>query len=202
MLSGPDQHSYADRWPDLRGYEIFGHQANRVYLSRGAETTMQYTDVAKQVGLTELGNSRGVALVDFDNRGVLDLAITHQFAPLSLYRNTLREEDKQAGRVHHWIGMALQGDGKRVNREAVGTQVILSYRKDGQTVRQMREVQLANGFSAQGDRRLLFGLGDYAGRVKVEVRWYGAETITYDNLTLEQYHRIVYAPAQLKPAAE
>jgi hypothetical protein len=114
----------------------------------------------------------------------------------------LREEDKQAGRVHHWIGMALQGDGKRVNREAVGTQVILSYRKDGQTVRQMREVQLANGFSAQGDRRLLFGLGDYAGRVKVEVRWYGAETITYDNLTLEQYHRIVYAPAQLKPAAE
>jgi len=32
MLSGPDQHSYADRWPDLRGYEIFGHQANRVYL--------------------------------------------------------------------------------------------------------------------------------------------------------------------------
>jgi len=30
MLSGPDQHSYADRWPDLRGYEIFGHQANRV----------------------------------------------------------------------------------------------------------------------------------------------------------------------------
>jgi len=98
MLSGPDQHSYADRWPDLRGYEIFGHQANRVYLSRGAETTMQYTDVAKQVGLKELGNSRGVALVDFDNRGVLDVAVSHQFAPLSLYREYVARR-RQAGRT-------------------------------------------------------------------------------------------------------
>src|SRR5882672_1440465 len=202
MLSGPDQHSYADRWPDLRGYEIFGHQANRVYLSRGAETTMQYVDVAKQVGLTELGNSRGVALVDFDNRGVLDLAVTHQFAPLSLYRNTLREGDQQTGRVHHWIGLALQGDGLRINRDAVGTQVILTYQKDGKTVRQMREVQIANGFSAQSDRRVLFGLGDYAGPVRVEVRWYGAETVTYDDLALEQYHGIVYSPANQSRAGK
>jgi hypothetical protein len=43
---------------------------------------------------------------------------------------------------------------------------------------------------------LLFGFGDYSGPVKVEVRWYGAETITYENLALEQYHRIAYAPLQ------
>ena len=72
----------------------------------------------------------------------------------------------------------------------------LSYEKDGKIVRQMREVQIANGFSAQGDRRLLFGLGDYAGPVKVEVRWYGAETVTYDDLALDQYHRMLYAPSQ------
>jgi enediyne biosynthesis protein E4 len=105
----------------------------------------------------------------------------------------LREEDKQAGRVHHWIGLALAGDGVRINRDAVGTQVILSYEKDGKGVRQMREVQIANGFSAQGDRRLLFGLGDYSGPVKVEVRWYGAGTVTHDDLALDQYHRIAYA---------
>lgn len=196
MLSGPDLHSYADRWPDLRGYEIFGHQANKVYLSRGPETTMQYIDVAKQTGLTELGNSRGVALVDFDNRGVLDLAVTHQFAPLSLYRNSLQEEDRETGRVHHWIGLGMEGDGVRVNREAVGTQVILSYQKDGKLVRQMREVQIANGFSAQGDRRVLFGLDDYAGPITIEVHWYGAETVTYTGLALGRYHRITYAPSK------
>lgn len=201
MLSGPEVHSYADRWPDLRGYEIFGRQANKVYLSRGAETTMQYVDVANQVGLIGLGNSRGVTMVDFDNRGVLDLAITHQFAPLSLYRNTLQEEDQKSGRVHHWIGLDLHGDGEIINREAVGTKVILSYTENGKPVRQMREVQIANGFSAQGDRRLLFGLGEYSGPVKVEIHWYGAETVTYADLSLEHYHRIVCIPSSWMRAA-
>jgi hypothetical protein len=88
----------------------------------------------------------------------------------------------------------------RINREAVGTQVILSYRKDGKPVRQMREVQIANGFSAQGDRRLLFGLGDYDGPVSLEVRWYGAETITYSDMEIDHYHKIRYSTAKAEKA--
>src|SRR5215471_17788159 len=99
MLAPPNVHSYVDRWPDLRGYEIFGRQKNRVYLSRGAEESMQYVDVGQQVGLTQTGVSRGVALADLDNRGVLDMLITHQFSPLTIYRNTLHERDRQNGRV-------------------------------------------------------------------------------------------------------
>lgn len=196
MLAPPGVHSYVDRWPDLRGYEIFGHQANRVYLSRGNETSMQFVDVAPQVGLTQLGNSRGVALADFNNQGVLDVAITHQFGPLTLYRNTLHEQDRMNGRVHHWIGLAIQGDGQKISREAVGTQVFVSYRQNGKRIRQMREVQIANGFSAQNDRRLLIGLGEYDGPVEVEIHWYGAETQTYSGLALDQYHAIRYRPPQ------
>ena len=198
MLAPPNVHSYVDRWPDLRGYEIFGHQANRVYLSRGDETSMQFVDVAPQVGLTQLGNSRGVALADFNNQGVLDVAITHQFGRLTLYRNTLHEEDLARGRVHHWIGLFMQGDGQKISREAIGTQAFVSYSQNGRPVRQMREVQIANGFSAQNDRRLLIGLGDYDGPVEVEVHWYGAETRTYSGLGLDQYHAIRYrSPSQL-----
>src|SRR5271165_1146572 len=198
MLAPPNVHSYVDRWPDLRGYEIFGHQANRVYLSRGDETSMQFVDVAPQVGVTQLGNSRGVALADFNNAGVLDVAITHQFGRLTLYRNTLHEEDLASGRVHHWIGLAMQGDGQKISREAIGTQVFVSYTQNGRRIRQMREVQIANGFSAQNDRRLLIGLGDYDGPVEVDVHWYGAETQTYSTLGLDQYHAIRYrAPSQL-----
>ena len=197
MLAPPDVHSYVDRWPDLRGYEIFGHQANRVYLSRGDETSMQFVDVAPQVGLTQLGNSRGVALADFNNAGVLDVAITHQFGRLTLYRNTLHEQDLASGRVHHWIGLALHGDGQRISREAIGTQVFVSYMDNGKQIRQMREVQIANGFSAQNDRRLLIGLRDYSGPVQVEVHWYGGETQTFRGLALDQYHTIQYrAPSQ------
>jgi len=62
----------------------------------------------------------------------------------------------------------------------------------------MREVQIANGFSAQNDRRLLLGLGNYNGPVEVEVHWYGAGTTTYHDLALDEYHTISYsAPQQL-----
>ncbi|WP_294041722.1 ASPIC/UnbV domain-containing protein [Thiolapillus sp.] len=37
----------------------------------------------------------------------------------------------------------------------------------------MREVHASNGLSAQGDARLLFGLGDYQGDVLVRIRWCG-----------------------------
>jgi enediyne biosynthesis protein E4 len=197
MLSPPQIHSYADNWADLRGYEIFGHQANRIYLSRGPESNLQFVDVAGQVGLTELGNSRGAALADFDNDGALDLAITHQFAPLSLYRNTLHEEDAQRGTRHHWIGLTLRGDGRTVNGEAVGTVVMINYRGPRGAVQQMREVQIENGFSAQGDRRLLFGLGDYSGPVEIKISWYGAETQYVRDLALDQYHEIHYQPGDV-----
>ena len=194
MLSPPQIHSYADNWADLRGFEIFGRQANRVYLSRGPDSNRQFVDVASEVGLTGLGNSRGVALADFNNEGVLDLAITHQFANLSLYRNTLHEEDARRGTVHHWIGLTLRGDGRTVNTEAAGTVVTIRYPGPRGTVQQLREVQIENGFSAQGDRRLLFGLGDYSGPVEVKIGWYGAETQSVGDLALDQYHEIHYKP--------
>lgn len=192
MLSPPNVHSYVDRWPDLRGYEIFGRQKNRVYLSRGPETSMQYVDVGPQVGLTQLGVSRGVALADFNNQGVLDMVITHQFSAPTLYHNTLHERDRQSGKIHHWIGLKMEGDGRQISREAVGTQVFVSYIRDGKQMRQMREVQIENGFSAQSDRRLLYGLDDYDGPIDVEIHWYGGPVERYRNLKNDQYHTLRY----------
>jgi hypothetical protein len=190
MLSPPWEHSYVDRWPDLRGYEIFGGQRNKVYVSRGGKTRIQYVDAAEAVGLTYAGISRGVALADFDNRGVLDVAMTHQFAPFTLYRNTLADAP-QADRPRHWIGLAVAGDGTRVSTEAIGTTVYVRCTA-GQCPQQMRERQIANGFSAQNDKRLLFGLADYDGTVDVEVQWYGAEKSVYRGLHTGRYYTIRY----------
>jgi Na+-translocating ferredoxin:NAD+ oxidoreductase RnfD subunit len=172
-LTHPDVHGMADRWADLRGRCIFPRERNRVYLNRGA----RFVDVAERVGWGEPGNARGIALVDLDNDGALDAVVTHQFAPPSIYRS------EAAPRA--WVGLALAGNGTTCNRDAVGTRVVLRGAPE-----QVREVHAANGFAAQGDRRVHFGLGGRDGPVQIEIRWCGAAEA--ERLTLEagHYHRV------------
>jgi hypothetical protein len=172
-LTHPDVHGMADRWADLRGRCIFPRELNRVYLNRGA----RFVDVAARVGWDEPGNARGIALVDLDNDGDLDAVVTRQFAPPSIYRNDAAPRG--------WIGLALQGNGTTCNRDAVGTRVVLRGPPD-----QVREVHAANGFAAQGDRRLHFGLGGRDGPVELEIRWCGAAEVQRLTLAAGRYHRV------------
>ncbi len=100
--------------------------------------------------------------------------------------------------MHHWIGLSLWGDGVQISRDAAGTQVFVTYQDERRRVRQMREVQIVNGLSAQSDRRLLFGLGGYPGPVRVEVHWYGAAPDVYDGLALDRYHTLRYGAGLLR----
>lgn len=186
MRSGPEVHSYADRWADLRGYDIWGRQKNRVYLS-SANRPAKFVDVADRVGLTEATNSRAAAMADLDNDGALDLIITHQFAEAEIFQNTRMDQIPVAKRPH-WIGLDLKGDGLLVNRSAVGAQVFVQ----GKNLGQMREVTLASGFSTQNDRRLHFGLGDDATSIDIEIRWPGAGSQLIKGLTIDRYHTIQY----------
>jgi hypothetical protein len=56
----------------------------------------------------------------------------------------------------------------------------------------MREVSLTSGFSAQSDRRLLFGLADYNGPVEVEIDWYGGPKQFISTPTLDNYHELTF----------
>ena len=172
-LTHPDVHGMADRWADLRGRCIFPRELNRVYLNRGG----RFVDVAARVGWDEPGNARGIALVDLDNDGDLDAVVTRQFAPPSIYRNDAAPRG--------WIGLALEGNGTTCNRDAAGTRVVLRGQPD-----QVREVHVANGFAAQGDRRLHFGLGGRVGPVELEIRWCGAAEAQRLALEAGRYHEI------------
>jgi Na+-translocating ferredoxin:NAD+ oxidoreductase RnfD subunit len=171
-LTGPDIHGYADRWADLRDRCIFPYEQNRVYLNQG----QRFVDVASQVGWKQLGNSRGIALTDLDNDGDLDALVTHQFDPVSIYRNDAAPKS--------WLGLDLAGNGTTCNRDAIGTQVIID--------NQLREVQASNGFSAQGDKRLLFGLGNFPQQtIPVAIHWCGDKNPQYQQLQINQYHHLV-----------
>lgn len=180
MRAGPEIHTYADMWGDLTGRCINGDDTNRVYLSRGAHEINQFVDVAPEVGVTTTYPSRGGTLADLDNDGDLDMLVTHTTAAPTLYRNTA----EQSGR--HWIGFALEG---ATCRDAAGARVRLSCTTCG-GLPQMREVSITNAFAAQGDRRLLFGLGACAHPQTVWVTWPGETAQRVGELAAGRYHVI------------
>ena len=176
-LTGPDIHGYADRWATLYGRCIFADEMNRVYLNMDGE----FVDVASEVGLDELGTARGIALSDLDNDGDLDILISRQFAPLSIYQNKLPNK--------HWIGLELKGNGISCNANAVGSRVELIPDQDHGS-QQFREVHASNGLSAQSDFRLLFGLTDEQQKVTLKIFWCGATVPQKVSLFSNRYHLI------------
>ena len=181
-LAGPDIHGYADAWADLRGYCIFPAEMNRLYLNRGTH----FVDVAEQVHFGRPGNSRGVALVDLDNDGDLDILVTHQFAPVSIFRN-----ESVTDRPRQWLGLLLEGNGQQCNRDAIGSRVVLTTTAaNGEHMTQSRQITASNGFSAQGDRRVLFGLPVSQAEIEVDIHWCGAATPQRLRLGTGRYHQI------------
>ena len=183
MQSGPEIHTYADMWGDLRGRCIYPNEAQRVYLNRGAGAKPQFVDVAQVVGLRRPDNSRGVAIADLNNDGRLDVVIANQHGPATLLRNA----PSPAATSSSWIGLQLTGDGRTCSRGAFGSTV--KVHTPGEPA-QLREAQAVNGFSSQHDMRVHFGLGgNRRNPVEVSVRWCGRDEVRY-LLTPNRYHRL------------
>lgn len=178
-LSSPDIHGYSDMWADLRGRCLFPKEQNRVYMNMGSF----FVDVADQVGVTEMNAARGVALVDLDNDGDLDVIITRMTDVPLIYRNDSKNENS-------WLGLQMVGNGTTCNRDAVGTEVVVEYLHDQRITSQYREVQGKNGLSSQGDQRLFFGLGDFKGEVTVNIHWCGDQKNDRRTFSLNGYHTV------------
>ncbi len=97
--------------------------------------------------LTEFGDlARGLAPLDYDNDGDIDLIVTRKKAPTALYKNTLSGPN-------HWMGVDLVEAGGSLN--TVGATVWLKT-WDRQ---QVRQILAGNSFQSQEPPRLHFGLG-------------------------------------------
>ncbi|MCB0647808.1 MAG: VCBS repeat-containing protein [Saprospiraceae bacterium] len=179
--TGPEIHSYADKWADIRGCYIYPNELDRISLNQGGKS---FSDATEALGFVHKANTRGVCAADFDNDGDVDLLVTHQFGHPFLYETKVNEGQQ-------WLGLTLEGNGITTNRNAVGTQITITYKEEGINRKQMREKHLANGFSAQGDGRILFGLGQ--GKItdlRLDIKWHNGQTLTYHTSSINQYIKI------------
>jgi enediyne biosynthesis protein E4 len=160
--TGPEIHSYADKWADIRGRSIYENEADCIFMNQQGQ---HFTDAAAALGFSHRENTRAVAAADFDNDGDADLLVTDQYGAPKLYRNNQTK-------ARQWAGLVLCGNGASCSRDAVGTKVWLRYKQNGKEKSQFRELHALNGFSSQGDPRLLFGFGDETiEQAKIRIRW-------------------------------
>jgi hypothetical protein len=148
-----------------------GYERNRHLRNNGDGT---FLEIGRAAGTDLLLNSRGVAVADFWNRGVLDIAVAASADRHALLRNDV-------GNKRNWLGVELVGT--KSNRDAVGARV--SILVNGK--QQMREVVLGDGYGSQNSLRQYFGLADASHVDQITVRWpRSGITQKFENVTANQ----------------
>lgn len=144
------------------------NKPNFPVLYRNAEF-FKFTDETSAAGVGGLPPTYQAAFADFRNDGRLALA-----AGGKLFAN----ETTKA----HWLEVRLQGDGKKVNRSAIGAQVRIKLKEQVLT----RQVEAGTGEGNQNDLKLHFGLGETKGRVDLEILWPGGKRQTVRRVAIDR----------------
>ena len=101
---------------------------------------------------------RGVAFVDFDNDGFVDVVVANNGdVPLLLHNS--------GGNGNHFLNFKLVGT--KSNRDAMGARIRIL----AGGISQIREIEGGGSYLSQSDLRANFGLGKTARAETVEVKW-------------------------------
>lgn len=156
-VTGSDS-SDAANWPPIGDRSFSGYETVRLWDNQGQ---YNFIERAKSLGLDNNRDGRGVVVFDYDNDGDLDLYLANQDQPPNLYQN-------QSPSSHHWLTIHLVADATYgVNRDGIGSRVT-AMTSSGLMI---RERDGGNGYAAQSDPRIHFGLGKDTAVQLLEVRW-------------------------------
>jgi tetratricopeptide (TPR) repeat protein len=124
----------------------------------------KFADISAVSGFDFPDDARAVVATDWDFDGDLDLWLTCRTAP------RVRFLENRSRRIPgNWLALRLEGDGKKVSRDALGARAEVWLK--GEKVPLLRTVHGGDAFLSQNSSWLHFGLGDKASISRVIVRW-------------------------------
>lgn len=122
------------------------------------EGNMQFSKLPPSSGFETGGFSHGMAVVDLNRDGLLDVVVNNSNAPASIYKN----ESSTAG---HYIDIRLKGPG--INLAGLGSTVIVY--AGGK--KQANTMQTTRGYFSASEAVLHFGLGTVSKIDSIKVFW-------------------------------
>lgn len=162
-------------WPAFNDKSLSGYEEKFLFLNDG---NGKLTDVAEDAQLDFTYDGRGVAPIDFDNDGDMDLIFANQNAPAKVYENETTDDS-------NWINLDLEGT-EASNRDAVGAKVLFTI--DGEQT--LMERDGGNGYATQRDPRLHIGTGESEVVENIKITWPSGGVEEFKNIKVNQFLKI------------
>ena len=161
------------------GRSFSGRERHCSFLNTGKK---RFANISAVSGIDYPDDGRGLALVDWDLDGDIDLWTVNRSSPQVRF---LRNEGR-----HRHNYLALQLIGSTCNRDAIGARVsVVLEGKD--TVRLIKTLRAGDGFQSQSSKTVHFGLGSSSQIERVEVHWPGGDVEVFADVAPNNYYKIV-----------
>lgn len=148
----------------------------RLFINQGNRT---FVDESLAWGITELTGGRGVACLDFDRDGDIDIAVAQNSRPAVFHVNRHSAADGNPF-------VAVRLTSIPPNSFAVGA--VVSVEAGGRT--QRRQVAANSGFLGQGSLELHFGLGAATAIDRITVDWADGVSSSFSDLAANRFYSL------------
>ncbi len=169
-----------------QGRSFSGHERNCCFLNLGEG---KFADISSASGWDFPDDGRGLAQVDWDLDGDLDVWLANRNGPQLRY---LRNDVPNS---HHFVQLRLEG--RTCNRDAIGARV--EVRLEGDAKPRIRTLRAGEGFLSQSSKWLHFGLGDAPSLQQVIVHWPGGAAETFQGVSADGRYRLVQGTGEAEP---
>ncbi|MCY4143224.1 MAG: FG-GAP-like repeat-containing protein [Gammaproteobacteria bacterium] len=143
------------------------------YFRNRAENPIAFVEIAREIGVRNKGQGRGIACFDADRDGDLDVVIVNNSDDHIVYFRNDTSND------HNYLSIRLRGAGQ--NRFGVGARVSITTDEGNQ----LRDLGGGSNFVSHNPMEVHFGLG-LSTVVDVEVRWPDGSTTVQENVVANQ----------------
>jgi hypothetical protein len=149
-------------------------QKNTLFRNEGGKKFIVVSEEAGIDGLSARAG-RGVAFVDLDNDGFMDVVVANNGDPPTILHNS-------GANGNHFVNFRLQGT--KSNRDALGARI----RVKAGGMWQMREISAGGSYLSHSDLRANFGLAKNTVAELVEIVWPSGAKQTFRNVAVDAFY--------------